>query len=201
MRYAITAEYVDDKHGQPLAVLDGFPGLGAELRSDEIENLILDLGAILAKLRKRERATPEYIRREEAKRQSRIRAYEAALARPGFILVYFGFDQPYGCIRPRFHVAWLPETGPRWLHTGYRPGYIDVEAMKTIQPYKNHYGRKAGLEIAKLVGEESKRLGYDYSLVAVHLLDEGPDRRAAYRARKSLDHTACSTGGALHHTA
>jgi len=201
MKYELTAEYVNDRNGQPLAVLDGFPMSGAELRSEDIRELMVDLGTVHAELVKRERATPEYIRQEEAKRQARLRAYEAALARPGFILVYFGFAQPLGVIRPCLHVGWLPETGPRWVHTDYGIGAMDVERMKMVNPRKSHSARKLVREWAKAIGEDSERIGMDHSLVAVHLLDDGPDRRAAYLARKNLEHTAHSTSKNIDHTA
>jgi hypothetical protein len=143
--------------------------------------------------------TPEYYRLQEEKRLAVGPEVRKALKRPGFILIGWyhpkrspgsiGTDEPIQAI-------WLPETGDRhpywdwsWQRVGNKNGWAQYDlSLDLMIP---HCSYKQSLEKASQQLREGVANCTPYNdgiggeLIAIHLLDKGPDRRAAFLRRRA----------------
>lgn len=133
-----------------------------------------------------EQHTPEYLAQKEAQekieRARKHKEFLESLQRPGFILVgwvHCSFEYHLN----QYLVLYMPTTGPRWVHMTYA---WDDKKLALNKPFCNRrfgkgYYRQRFEEEANAATETD--FGIRYEAFALHLLNDGPDRRAAYVRR------------------
>lgn len=125
-------------------------------------------------------------REEAAAYQVRARArMREELARPSLILVAWVRQvTPVGF--PYFKAVWIPETGPRraWVDSTnyYHPEPKDLTPHELFRWSRGKI-KASFLDDFKTAYQQAGGPGFE--AIAMHLLDDGPDRRAAYLARRA----------------
>jgi hypothetical protein len=167
--------------GAPESELLAFIARALEvLEGQWLESLALCAGASYESQLK---YTPEYYRLEKIKKEEKRRAVGKALERPGFILIAWAYCMFPHSTGPTFRAFWLPETGPRWVCHGF--GKIEEAASIEVSSYRCGGRERTKEFIQEMISLATGEWEYGpaYETPALHLLDKGPDRRAAYLRR------------------
>jgi hypothetical protein len=114
-------------------------------------------------------------------RGEREKTMEEKLHMDGYILIAWVVTSDHGGRYNEIYGYWMAKTGPRWAYYDYSLG-SELRFLGVSRPWFRESREIAKEKIKDLFGR-AEDLGFEHAAFALHLLEPGPDRRAAYLRR------------------